>query len=61
MAERVRVYYEGWGERWLWGTLVSTKAIAGRSVARNAVHSRMPGLQRSPLAAQGRALSIPAL
>ncbi|MBF8748426.1 type II toxin-antitoxin system HipA family toxin [Pseudomonas monteilii] len=30
MAERVRVYYEGWGERWLWGTLASTKAIAGR-------------------------------
>lgn len=30
MPEHVRVYYEGWGERWLWGTLVSTTAVTGR-------------------------------
>ena len=30
MLEQVDVYYEGWGERWLWGTLVSTTAITGR-------------------------------
>jgi serine/threonine-protein kinase HipA len=30
MLEQVDVYYEGWGERWLWGTLVSTTAITSR-------------------------------
>jgi serine/threonine-protein kinase HipA len=30
MLEEVRVFYEGWGERWLWGTLVSTTALTGR-------------------------------
>jgi serine/threonine-protein kinase HipA len=30
MLERVEVYYEGWGERWLWGSLVSTTALTGR-------------------------------
>lgn len=30
MLEQVDVYYNGWDERWLWGTLVSTTAIAGR-------------------------------
>lgn len=30
MLEQVDVYYEGWGERWRWGTLVSTKALTGR-------------------------------
>lgn len=30
MPERVRVYYEGWGERWLRGTLESTTAVGGR-------------------------------
>ncbi|GAA0919496.1 hypothetical protein GCM10009552_39770 [Rothia nasimurium] len=30
MPEQVNVYYEGWGERWRWGTLVSTTAINGR-------------------------------
>ncbi|MCK9513920.1 MAG: type II toxin-antitoxin system HipA family toxin [Pigmentiphaga sp.] len=30
MLERVHVYYEGWGERWLWGTLMSTTALSGR-------------------------------
>ena len=28
----VEVYYEGWGERWLWGTLVTTTALTGRPV-----------------------------
>ncbi|MBN3849444.1 type II toxin-antitoxin system HipA family toxin [Paraburkholderia sp. Ac-20342] len=30
MIERVDVYYEGWGEHWLWGSMVSTTAITGR-------------------------------
>nr|WP_312379227.1 type II toxin-antitoxin system HipA family toxin [Delftia acidovorans] len=30
MLEEVNVFYDGWGERWLWGTLVSTKALTGR-------------------------------
>ncbi|MFJ4375275.1 type II toxin-antitoxin system HipA family toxin [Pseudomonas japonica] len=30
MPDRIEVYYEGWGEHWLWGTLVSTTAITGR-------------------------------
>ena len=30
MLEQVNVFYEGWGERWLWGTLVSTTALTGR-------------------------------
>ncbi|MFZ1874205.1 MAG: type II toxin-antitoxin system HipA family toxin [Chania sp.] len=30
MLEQVNVYYEGWGERWLWGTLMSTTALTGR-------------------------------
>lgn len=30
MPDQVEVYYEGWGEHWLWGTLVSTTAITGR-------------------------------
>ncbi|WP_454870343.1 type II toxin-antitoxin system HipA family toxin [Pseudomonas lini] len=30
MLEQVDVYNDGWGERWLWGTLVSTTAITGR-------------------------------
>ncbi len=30
MLEKVDIYYEGWGERWRWGTLVSTSAITGR-------------------------------
>ncbi|MCQ3001153.1 type II toxin-antitoxin system HipA family toxin [Pseudomonas syringae] len=30
MLEQINVYYNGWGERWLWGTLVSTTAITGR-------------------------------
>lgn len=30
MPEQVNVFYEGWGERWQWGTLVSTTALTGR-------------------------------
>lgn len=30
MLEQVDVYYEGWGERWHWGSLVSSTAITGR-------------------------------
>lgn len=30
MPEQVDVFYEGWGERWKWGTLVSTTALTGR-------------------------------
>lgn len=32
MLEQVNVFYEGWGERWHWGTLVSTTALTGRPV-----------------------------
>lgn len=30
MLEEVNVFYEGWGERWQWGTLASTTALTGR-------------------------------
>ena len=30
MLEQVDVFYDGWGERWRWGTLVSTTALTGR-------------------------------
>ncbi|WP_434729180.1 type II toxin-antitoxin system HipA family toxin [Pseudomonas soli] len=30
MPEKVRVYYEGWGERWLWGTLATSTAVSQR-------------------------------
>ncbi|MCH4813815.1 type II toxin-antitoxin system HipA family toxin [Vreelandella neptunia] len=30
MLEQVNVFFEGWGERWLWGSLVSTTALSGR-------------------------------
>ncbi|MGH8382405.1 type II toxin-antitoxin system HipA family toxin [Pseudomonas sp.] len=30
MLEQVDVYYDGWGERWLWGTLMSTTVLTGR-------------------------------
>lgn len=30
MVSKVDVYYEGWGERWQWGTLVSSTALTGR-------------------------------
>jgi serine/threonine-protein kinase HipA len=30
MTKRVDVYYNGWGEYWLWGTLISSQALTGR-------------------------------
>ena len=30
MLSQVDVYYDGWGEHWLWGKLVSSNAITGR-------------------------------
>lgn len=30
MPEQVDVYYEGWGERWRWGRLISTTLLTGR-------------------------------
>lgn len=30
MPEQIDVYYDGWGEHWRWGTLVSSNAITGR-------------------------------
>lgn len=30
MLEKVNVFYEGWGERWQWGTLATTTALTGR-------------------------------
>ena len=30
MPDRIEIYYEGWGERWLWGRLVSSTALTGR-------------------------------
>lgn len=32
MPDRIEVYYEGWGERWLWGTLATTTALSARPV-----------------------------
>jgi serine/threonine-protein kinase HipA len=32
MVSKVDVWYEGWGERWLWGSLVSSTALTGRPV-----------------------------
>ncbi|MFA7437530.1 type II toxin-antitoxin system HipA family toxin [Castellaniella sp.] len=30
MPEHINVYYDGWGEHWRWGSLVSSSAITGR-------------------------------
>lgn len=30
MPNQVDIYYEGWGERWLWGRLVSSTALTER-------------------------------
>lgn len=32
MLEKVDVYYEGWGEKWLWGTLVRTQRVTSRPI-----------------------------
>lgn len=30
MPEQIAIFYEGWGEKWLWGKLVSSTALTGR-------------------------------
>ncbi len=30
MLNRLNVYYNGWGETWLWGTLISSTTTTGR-------------------------------
>lgn len=30
MPEQIAIFYEGWGEKWLWGKLVSSAALTGR-------------------------------
>ena len=30
MPERIDVYYDGWGEHWRWGSLVSSRVLTGR-------------------------------
>lgn len=49
MLEQVHVYYEGWGERWRWGTLVSTTALTGRPqiVFEYSNEARQKGLELS--------------
>lgn len=32
MLNRLHVYYNGWGESWLWGTLISSTATTGRPI-----------------------------
>ncbi|MHA3053621.1 HipA N-terminal domain-containing protein, partial [Acinetobacter sp. ANC 4640] len=32
MLNRLNVYYNGWGESWLWGTLISSTATTGRPI-----------------------------
>jgi len=32
MLHKLDIYYNGWGEYWLWGTLVSSTALTGRPV-----------------------------
>ncbi|EPG2630806.1 TPA: type II toxin-antitoxin system HipA family toxin [Pseudomonas aeruginosa] len=45
----VKVFYEGWGERWHWGTLVSTTALTGRPliVFEYSSEARQRGLELS--------------
>ena len=49
MLEEVNVFYEGWGERWQWGTLVSTTALTGRPliVFQYSNEARQRGLELS--------------
>ena len=49
MIDKVNVFYEGWGERWHWGTLVSTTALTGRPqiVFEYSVEARQKGLELS--------------
>ena len=32
MLNRLNVYYNGWGESWLWGTLISSIATTRRPI-----------------------------
>lgn len=32
MVSKINVYFEGWGQRWLWGTLAESPALTGRPV-----------------------------
>ncbi|EPM63363.1 serine kinase HipA [Pseudomonas syringae pv. actinidiae ICMP 19073] len=49
MLEQVNVFYEGWGERWQWGTLASTTALTGRPliVFEYSNEARQKGLELS--------------
>lgn len=49
MLEQVNIFYEGWGERWQWGTLVSTTALTGRPliVFEYSNEARQKGLELS--------------
>lgn len=49
MLETVNVFYEGWGERWHWGTLVMTTAVTGRPLIafEYSNHARQKGLEMS--------------
>lgn len=49
MLEQVNVFYDGWGERWQWGTLVSTTALTGRPliVFEYSNEARQKGLELS--------------
>lgn len=49
MLEQVNVFYDGWSERWQWGTLVSTTALTGRPliVFEYSNEARQKGLELS--------------
>lgn len=49
MLEEMNVFYEGWGERWHWGTLISTNALTGRPliVFQYSNEARQKGLELS--------------
>lgn len=49
MVERIDVYYEGWGEHWRWGSLVSSTALTGRPLIafEYSDEARMKGLELS--------------
>lgn len=57
MPEQVDVFYDGWGEHWRWGTLMSSEAITGRPliVFEYSDEARARGLELSAyqLALQG--------
>lgn len=49
MLEQINVYYEGWGERWLWGKLKTTTALIGRPqiLFEYSAEARQKGLELS--------------